>query len=495
MVGLLGRGAMAVVELAVAPDGTRVARKRIALAGSAAEMDLARRRLRREAEILRTLSHPAIVPILDVEDDGTDVVIVMPALAGSLADRVATSGPLPPAQVVAMGRSLLEALAAAHRRGVVHRDIKPGNVLFDEHGRAALADFGVAVSRDATHGLTVAGTVVGTPMWMAPEQARGEPAGPAADVYALGATLRFAATGTTPHPAGPPEVVLARVARGDTIPEPGTLPGALRAPLGAMLDPDPARRPSAAEVLGGLDGTALAARIAPATPRRRPGRARTALRRAALGSDGARWSGRRRAALAAVVLAAATGVTAVALTGQGRGQRAAGASPAATLPPATTTCAPRPYQPCGAPAAAHTDGYRCAPGWYDIDGLAADGCEASSDYRPGSTLSAGTPLRANLVPAGAVDAFTTRVSGHLLSLCSGTLHLDLTAPAGTADRLEVAQGGTVLGTATSVDGQTATVDVTKPGCFGSHSETLTLQVRAVVGSSAADFTLARRGGW
>lgn len=495
MVGLLGRGAMAVVELAVAPDGTRVARKRIALAGSAAEMDLARRRLRREAEILRSLRHPAIVPILDVEDDGTDVVIVMPALAGSLADRVAMSGPLPPGQVVAVGRSLLEALAAAHRGGIVHRDIKPGNVLFDEHGRAALADFGVAVSREATHGLTVAGTVVGTPMWMAPEQARGESAGPPADVYALGATLRFAATGATPHPAGPPDVVLARVARGEAVQQPDTLPGALRGPLDAMLDPDPARRPSAAEVLGGLDGTALAARLSPAVPRRPVGRVGAALRRGVLGSDGAAWSGRRRAALAAAVVAVAAGVTTVALTGQGRGRRAGAASPAVTVAPPTTTCAALPYQPCGAPPSPHTDGYRCAAGWYDIDGLAADGCEASSDYRPGLTLSTGAPLRANLVPAGTVDAFTTRVSGHVLSLCSGTLHLDLTAPAGAADRLEVSQGGAVLGSATSVDGQTATVDINKPGCFGSHSETLTLQVREIVGSSAADFTLARRGGW
>ncbi|MCU4184233.1 serine/threonine protein kinase [Acidiferrimicrobium sp. IK] len=497
VVGLLGRGAMAVVELAVTQDGTRVARKRLPLGGSALEMETARRRLRREAEILAALHHPSIVPVLDVEDDGTDVVIVMPALAGSLADRVALGGPLPPAQVVAAGRALLEGLAAAHRAGVTHRDVKPGNVLFDDAGRPALADFGVAVSRDLTAGLTVAGTVVGTPHWMAPEQARGESAGPASDVFSLGATLLFAATGQTPWGAGPPDAVLARAARGEHIPLPATVPTVLRAPLAAMLHPDPACRPSAAAVLGGLEGTELgAAAPDPTSSRRRRRDGRRWGRRALLGGDGPRpWSRRRRVAAAVCASAgmlAVAAVAAIALTG---GSGNAAARHVAGVPGTAPACQPLVYQACGAAPAPHTDGYRCLPGWYDLDALAADGCEARSDYTGSQVLTAAKPITANLVPAGAVDTFTTKVDGHLFSLCSDTLRVELTSPAHVADRLDVLHGSSVVATATSIDGQAATATVQKPGCFGSHSEELTLRVSSAVGASAGDFVLSRSGGW
>ncbi len=198
VVGLLGRGGMAVVELAVDADGNHVARKRISLRGSGQQIAMARRRIRREAEILASLDHPGIVPLLAVEDDGTDVVLVMPRMVGSLADRVASGGPLQPSEVTEIGRLLLDALATAHRQGVVHRDIKPDNVLFDGQGRPALADFGVAVTRQFTPGLTSVGTVVGTPEFIAPEQAAGEPATTASDVFSLGATLAFAAHRTRP---------------------------------------------------------------------------------------------------------------------------------------------------------------------------------------------------------------------------------------------------------------------------------------------------------
>src|ERR1700722_18315716 len=203
VVGLLGRGGSAVVELAIDGNGDRVATKRLALTGSAAQMRVARQRLRREADILKDLDHPGIVGVIDVIDDGSEVVLVFPALAENLEDRVGRLGTLPPSEVTRIGRVLIEALAAAHRHGVVHRDIKPANVLFDHAGVPALADFGVAVTREVTAGLTQAGTVVGTPMWMAPEQARGEPTGPASDVFSLAATLTYAATGELPYAPGP----------------------------------------------------------------------------------------------------------------------------------------------------------------------------------------------------------------------------------------------------------------------------------------------------
>src|SRR5215471_11684216 len=125
----LGRGGMGVVDLAVDQEGRPVALKRLDLRGSAEELHLARLRVRREAEVLSVLHHPNIVPLLDVVDDGDDLVLVMPYLSGgTLASLVAARGPMPPAYVDELADALLGALAAAHRAGIVHRDIKPGNV-------------------------------------------------------------------------------------------------------------------------------------------------------------------------------------------------------------------------------------------------------------------------------------------------------------------------------------------------------------------------------
>jgi eukaryotic-like serine/threonine-protein kinase len=255
VVGLLGRGGMAVVELAVDESGRQVARKRVSLHGSAQHIAMARHRIRREAEILDSLDHPGIVPLLAVEDDGADVVLVMPRMVGSLADRVYAHGPLPPSEVGAIAGALLDALATAHRQGVIHRDIKPANVLFDSAGRPALADFGVAVTRQFTPGLTVAGTIVGTPEYIAPEQAAGKPATGASDVFSLGATLAYALTGNGPYGEGEPLALMNRAAHGEVQPLPKAVPDDLRRTLSTMLDPRPERRPTAASALGGPNGT------------------------------------------------------------------------------------------------------------------------------------------------------------------------------------------------------------------------------------------------
>ena len=153
VVGLLGRGGTAVVELAVDSTGRMVATKRVALSGSEAQMRVAQRRLRREAEILSTLAHPGVVPMIDVIEDSTEVILVFPVLDESSEDRVRRLGPLPPNEVARIGRVLLDALGAVHRLGIVHRDIKPSNVLFDHTGAPAVSDFGVAVTREVTGGL------------------------------------------------------------------------------------------------------------------------------------------------------------------------------------------------------------------------------------------------------------------------------------------------------------------------------------------------------
>jgi tRNA A-37 threonylcarbamoyl transferase component Bud32 len=474
VVGLLGRGGMAVIELAVDGAGRQVARKRVALAGSAREIDLARQRIRREAEILASLRHPGIVPLLGVEDDGADVVLVMPRMAGSLADRVAIEGPLEPVQVTIMARILLDALATAHRQGVVHRDIKPANILFDRAGYPALADFGVAMNREFTPGLTDAGMVIGTPGYLSPEQARGERATPASDVFALGATLAFALTGRGPYGDGDPLALMIRAGRGEVASLPRTIPGHLRRMVQAMLDPRPERRPSAAAALGGSSGTSMQ----PPAPRRR------ARRRSILAWWGA----------AAVAMAAVVAVALVATNGAGR-HRLAPTAAARTPPVTAAACTPLPYQPCGQAPAPNTDGRSCLPGYADYDNQASNGCEAQSDYRSDIVLSSRTPVTANLVPADAVDTFRTYVSDDAWTFCLGSVHVTLVAPTGVTDRVEVSRNGKVIASATSADGRPATASAGEPSCFSDNSGWLSVSVSSVSGQTAADFRLTRGGSW
>src|SRR5690349_16814777 len=254
---------MGVVDLAMSPDGRPVAIKRLVLHGSVHDMARARQRIHREAQALLALDHPNIVRLLEVIEDGDDLILVMPYLAGgTLADQVRAHGPLSTDQVRMLAPPLLSALAAAHRQGIVHRDIKPANVLFDHEGRPYLADFGVASMRDATSGLTVTGMLLGTPEFMAPEQARGEPATPASDVFSLGATLAFAATGAAPYGSGDPRVLVTRAAKGKVTPLPSTIPSDLRKRIEPLLDRTPKRRPTAAAAQGGPAGT----RVLPTQP-------------------------------------------------------------------------------------------------------------------------------------------------------------------------------------------------------------------------------------
>lgn len=241
---------MGVVDLAHDTEGNRVAVKRLTFHGSASEVVRARQRLRREADILARLHHPNIVRLLDVVEDGDDIILVMPYLSGgSLAERVTQHGPAPPADVEPLAQRLVAALAAAHQSGIIHRDIKPANVLYDANGEPMLADFGVAHTWDQTHGLTVAGMVVGTPGYMPPEQARDEPLTPSSDVFSLGATLLFAATGMGPYGSGDPGLLMVRAAADQVERIPKHLPKAMRRWLAPMLDPKPERRPTAVSLL------------------------------------------------------------------------------------------------------------------------------------------------------------------------------------------------------------------------------------------------------
>jgi eukaryotic-like serine/threonine-protein kinase len=219
VLGELGRGGMGIVFKARQVKLNRlVALKMILDAEYAGAKDLAR--FRSEAEVLAAHQHPNIVQIHEVgEHDGRPYFSLELVEGGSLAQRIA-GVPLPVAEAVYLVETLARALQGAHDRGVVHRDLKPGNVLLTGDGTPKVADFGLAKRLDAGEGLTAPGLVMGTPSYMAPEQARGESkaVGPAADVYALGAILYECLTGRPPFRAATSAETLLQVLREEPIP-------------------------------------------------------------------------------------------------------------------------------------------------------------------------------------------------------------------------------------------------------------------------------------
>ena len=204
----------------------------------------------REVRVLRGVSHPGLVGVQGCGTDGAGCpFVVMDFVDGqSLAGRL-QDGPLRLADVVTLGARLADALAAVHARGIVHRDVKPANVLLDTGGRAWLTDFGIARIVDATP-MTATGIVVGTGAYMAPEQVRGESVGPPADVYALGLVLLEAATGRREYDGNTLESALARLHRAPVVPR--GVPAPLAAVLVAMTAADPRDRPQATEVAAAL---------------------------------------------------------------------------------------------------------------------------------------------------------------------------------------------------------------------------------------------------
>jgi len=261
----IGRGAMGTVwrarDALLARD---VAVKEVLLRGASTPEDMRVRyeRTLREARTAARLNHPAVVTIFDVvEADGSPWIVMELVQARSLEEILAQDGPLPPLRAADVGMRLLGALATAHEAGILHRDVKPNNVLLGADDRAVLTDFGIA-TLEGDPGLTQAGMVMGTPGFTAPERIRGEPATPASDLWSLGATLYAAVEGQGPFAQrGSSFAVLSSIANEDA-PRPRSA-GVLGPAIEALLRRDPAARPDATTA-----ARLLAAAVTPAANNR-----------------------------------------------------------------------------------------------------------------------------------------------------------------------------------------------------------------------------------
>lgn len=258
---LLGNGATSDVRLARDERlGREVAVKLLRRTGAG----LDGRREQAEARLLASLSHPHLVTVYDAHLDGDEPFFVMELVAGPSLDRRLQQGPLSTDDVRRIGAQVADALAYVHGRGLVHRDVKPGNILLgaDLSGAvdARLADFGIARLEDGTR-LTATGQLLGTAAYLSPEQVRGGSVGPATDVYALGLVLIEALSGQLVFPGRAVESAVARLHRQPELP-------AAAGPIGSVLQRmtalEPADRPTAEQVavaLVGDDGSAATVRL------------------------------------------------------------------------------------------------------------------------------------------------------------------------------------------------------------------------------------------
>ena len=248
LIGRLGAGGMGQVFLAETPGGRKVAVKLIHPAYARNEQF--RERFAREVEAAQRVGGFHSAAVVDADPRADPPWMVTAYIDGpSLEEAVGRGGPMPPGEVRALGAALAEGLAAIHRCGLVHRDLKPGNVILGADG-PRIIDFGIARSADQAR-LTTAGAVVGTLAYMSPEQVSAEPAGPASDVFSLGCVLAFAVTGRSPFGSDLPGAIIHRI-----LSQPPDLVGLadeqLRQLIAGCLAKSPADRPELPAILAAL---------------------------------------------------------------------------------------------------------------------------------------------------------------------------------------------------------------------------------------------------
>ncbi len=313
--------------------------------------EASRKRLAAEARAAAALSHPVVVGVYDVDTTGDWPALVMELVDGeSLSARIDRDGPLSPREAAVVTADVAEALYHAHQRGVIHRDVKPGNVLLSTDGRTRLVDFGIAHSlAESAERLTVVGTVIGTLRAMAPEQLAGGPITPRTDLYGLGAVLHEALTGRSPYPTSSP-IALAEAQRAGPPPLSGLDP-ALAAVIAACLAHDPADRPLHAGALAAAlrdwlagDPAAAHAMLPPPMPSAVDTGAMTQAVPVVAPAPRATppRHGRRSAALPIALLAALAGLVVVAAVVMANIGPDAGLVDAEGSPTPTSTPSPRP---------------------------------------------------------------------------------------------------------------------------------------------------------
>lgn len=362
---VIGRGGMGLIWLA----GDELLHRDVAVKEilwppqlGAKERERFRQRALREARMAARLDHLNVVRVYDViEDDGRPWIVMQLVPYPSLGDVVRADGPLPPQRAARAGLQILDAIRAAHAIGVLHRDVKPGNVLLGPQDHVVLTDFGAAIA-DGSRTLTtptttsVWGTVIGSPSYVAPERVRGHRATPATDLWSLGATLYAAVEGRPPFDRDGTTAVLAAVVSDD--PDPPCRAGPLWPVISGLLTKDPDARPDAGEVerllrrVAGERGAVRASTAEPTTP---PGARRRWLI-AAIGS-----------AIAVAAIAAILGVAfgrspahRVAASGAPTGSHARKSAPAASGSRAPSHLSPSPPPSTGGGPAALPAGFS----WY-----------------------------------------------------------------------------------------------------------------------------------
>jgi outer membrane protein assembly factor BamB/predicted Ser/Thr protein kinase len=243
----LGQGGMGRVYLGSSPGGRAVAVK--VVYARLARDPAFRGRFRREVAAAQAVNGAYAAPVVAAGPDDDPPWLATAYVAGpSLHEAVTETGPLPEDAVLKLAAGLAEALRAIHETGLVHRDLKPANVLLADDGPRVI-DFGIARAQEGTV-LTSAGSVLGTPSFMSPEQAQAQPTGPPSDVFSLGALVYFAATGLSPFGSGTPAVMLYRIVH--TEPDLDRLPPGLRDLAAACLAKDPGERPTPAGLAASL---------------------------------------------------------------------------------------------------------------------------------------------------------------------------------------------------------------------------------------------------
>ncbi|MGW0736460.1 serine/threonine-protein kinase [Streptomyces sp. NPDC002851] len=273
----LGRGGMGVVWRAVDEVlGREVAVKELRTYTDAAAAELAalRVRMQREARAAARVRHPGVIAVHDVaEVDGRPLIVMELVDGPSLDDVLRERGTLPPREAAAIGAKVMEALGAAHRAGVLHRDVKPGNILLERGGRVVLTDFGIAMVDDPGDGaatnLTRSGELVGSLDYLAPERCQGQDPGPASDVWALGATLYYTVEGCAPFRRSGTWSTLSAIVS-EPLPEPQHA-GPLTPVLAQLMAKDPQARPDAETAAGLLRAVADGAGGDAETTALRPG--------------------------------------------------------------------------------------------------------------------------------------------------------------------------------------------------------------------------------